>query len=302
MSHADTPTLDHLRILAAVVEAGSFSAAARQLDRSQPAISYGIAALEEQLGLTLFERGRRKPTLTPAGLAVLSYARRMGQLADELAASASSLTAGLEGHIVVAIDTFFPVECLAAALGNVAETFPSVAFDVRVAPREQVLRLVVEGEAALGVSAVDIAWPPGVEARDFGSVEIVGVVAPAHALARYPARIPTGALRDSLQITNRSAGIGDEARDVSINSSRVWRVGSMALQLELLRRGLGWGYLPMQVARDELRAGRLTQLNPATRRRGVQPWSLMFRAARPPGPAGRLFAQRLEYHILDQET
>ena len=174
MSHADTPTLDHLRILAAVVEAGSFSAAARQLDRSQPAISYGIAALEEQLGLTLFERGRRKPTLTPAGLAVLSYARRMGQLADELAASASSLTAGLEGHIVVAIDTFFPVECLAAALGNVAETFPSVAFDVRVAPREQVLRLVVEGEAALGVSAVDIAWPPGVEARDFGSVEIVG--------------------------------------------------------------------------------------------------------------------------------
>ena len=51
------PTLDQLRVLAAVAEAGSFSAAARRLRRTQSVISYTIANLEAQLGLTLFERG-----------------------------------------------------------------------------------------------------------------------------------------------------------------------------------------------------------------------------------------------------
>jgi DNA-binding transcriptional LysR family regulator len=108
-------------------------------------------------------------------------------------------------------------------------------------------------------------------------------------------------VRDSLQITNRAAGDEDETRDVSINSSRLWRVGSLSLQVELLRRGLGWGYLPVHVAQAQIRAGHLVQLDPATRRRGVQPWSLMYRAAKPPGPAGRLLMERLEHHARDQE-
>ena len=302
MNPASAPSLDHLRILTAVVDAGSFSAAARQLDRSQPAISYGIAALEEQLGLTLFERGKRKPTLTASGVAVLAYARRLCQLADELAASASSLTAGLEGQLVIGIDTFFPEEHLATTLADVAEGFPSVSVDVRVRSREQVLRMVVEGQATLGVSALDVAWPAGVEARDFGRLEILAVAAPSHGLARQQGRLSTGALRDSVQITNRAAGEEDETRDVSINSSRLWRVGGLSLQVELLRRGLGWGYLPAHVAHAEIEAGRLAQLDPATRRRGVQPWSLLFRAAKPPGPAGRLFMERLEHHARYQES
>lgn len=296
MNSPDTPSLDHLRLLTAVVDAGSFSAAARQLDRSQPAISYGIAALEAQLGLSLFQRGKRRPVLTAAGETVLAYARRLCLLSDELAASASSLTAGLEGQLVLAVDTFFPEDLLAAALADLSETSPSVSVDARVRSREQVLRQVVCGEAALGVSALDIAWPAGVEARDFGRVEIVAVVAPSHVLARHAGRIPTGALRDSLQITNRAAGEDDEARDVSVNSARLWRVGGLSLQLALLRRGLGWGYLPTHVAEGEISAGRLQQLDPATRRRGSQPWSLMHRAAKPPGPAGRYFMARLEHH------
>jgi len=44
------------------------------------------------------------------------------------------------------------------------------------------------------------------------------------------------------------------------------------------------------------------QLNPATRQRGVQPWSLLFRTSKPPGPAARLFADRLEHHIANQEN
>lgn len=302
MNSAVTPSLDHLRIFAAVVDNGSFSAAARQLDRSQPAVSYAIAAIESQLGLTLFERGKRKPVLTPGGLTILAYARRLGQLADELSASAASLTAGLEGALTILVDTFFPTGPLCQALADLADTFPSVSLDLKVRSREQVLQHVCDGKAVIGVSALDIAWPAGIEALDFGSVEIVGVVAPAHVLARHNGPIPTMVLRDSLQITNRAAGMEDEARDVSVNSSRIWRVSGLTAQVELLRKGLGWGYLPWHVAQIEIDAGRLVQLNPATRQRGIQPWSLIFRAAKPPGPAGRLFSERIRLYSHNQES
>lgn len=302
MSATSNPSLDHLRIFAAVVDSGSFSAAARHLDRSQPAVSYAIASIESQLGLTLFERGKRKPVLTQAGLGILAYARRLGQLADELSASASSLTAGLEATLVIAVDMFFPELPLARALADLAETYPSVSLDLHILSRDLVLQQVVERQAMVGLSAIDVAWPTGIEALDFGSVEIVGVVAPTHMLARHSGRIPTMVLRDTLQITNRTAGLNDEARDISVNSSQLWRVSAISLQVELLRMGFGWGYLPMHVAKPEIEAGRLVQLNPATRQRGMQPWSLIFRAAKPPGPAARLLGDSLERQMIDKKN
>jgi molybdenum-dependent DNA-binding transcriptional regulator ModE len=72
------PTLDQLQILVAVADTGSFSAAGRKLNRAQSVISYGIANLEAQLGLKLFEReGTREPQLTDIGRAMLEDARRM---------------------------------------------------------------------------------------------------------------------------------------------------------------------------------------------------------------------------------
>ena len=74
-----------LSVFLAVVETGSFTAAARRLGCSQPAVSSQIASLEAALDLQLFERGREL-VLTPSGEAFLPYARRIQaayDLADE---------------------------------------------------------------------------------------------------------------------------------------------------------------------------------------------------------------------------
>ena len=89
MPDVGTPTLDQLTVLVAVAEAGSFSAAARALHRTQSVISYTIATLEAQLGLTLFDRGQRRPVLTAGGRAVLGDARRVSAVIDELRARAT---------------------------------------------------------------------------------------------------------------------------------------------------------------------------------------------------------------------
>ena len=72
------PTLDQLQVFLTVADTGSFSAAARQLNRAQSVVSYTIGNLESQLGVTLFERtGTRQPRLTDEGRAMLTDARRI---------------------------------------------------------------------------------------------------------------------------------------------------------------------------------------------------------------------------------
>src|ERR1700728_1559707 len=108
MPDVGTPTLDQLHVLAAVAEAGSFSAAARQLNRAQSVISYTIANLEAQLGVALFARDGRRSVLTEAGRTLVADARRVGRLVDELRARAAALRRGLEAELGLAVDVLFP--------------------------------------------------------------------------------------------------------------------------------------------------------------------------------------------------
>ena len=73
----DSLTLDQLRVLVAVAETGSFSAAARKLGRVQSAISQSVQSLENALGTTLFDRAGKVPKLNDAGQVILTDARRL---------------------------------------------------------------------------------------------------------------------------------------------------------------------------------------------------------------------------------
>ena len=92
MSEPGFPSFDQLRVFLTVVETGSFTAAAKKLGRAISAVSYTIANLEQQLGISLFDRGQtRKPKLTEAGLAVLSKASVVAVGVDDLRASVRAL-------------------------------------------------------------------------------------------------------------------------------------------------------------------------------------------------------------------
>jgi DNA-binding transcriptional LysR family regulator len=293
MSTSPPLSMEQLRTLVAVADAGSFSGAARRLGRTQPAVSYAIAGLESHLGFALFERGRRHPVLTDAGATILAYARRISLLGDELQASAAGLTQGLEGILSVSIDSFFPVTRLSAALAEFAAHFPSVTPNVRIESRDAVLERVLDRECVMGLSAADGAWPLGIEARDFATVTIVAVVAPHHPLGRQVGPIPASVVRDTIQITNKPAGKADDSRDVAVNSARLWRVSDVSTAVALLVEGIGWGYLPLHIAQPQIGSGRLTELPLATRARGELTFSLLHRADAPRGPAGRWLAERL---------
>ena len=128
-----TPSIEQIRTFLAVVEEGSFAAAGRRLHRATSVVSYAIANLEAQLGVTLFSRaGTKKPRLTPAGEAVLEELRQVERGLESLRARVGGLVAGLEPRVALVVDVMFPMPCLAAALRDFAATFPSVALSLRI--------------------------------------------------------------------------------------------------------------------------------------------------------------------------
>jgi molybdenum-dependent DNA-binding transcriptional regulator ModE len=81
--------LSQLCILVAVADAGSFSEAALTLQRSQSAVSYAIATLEEELGVVLLSQGRYGSQLTPVGEQIVDRARQMMQLMEDMVRQAN---------------------------------------------------------------------------------------------------------------------------------------------------------------------------------------------------------------------
>jgi DNA-binding transcriptional LysR family regulator len=139
----DRLTLDQLRVLIAVAETGSFSAAARQLGRVQSAVSQAVATLEDILGTALFDRYGKTPKLNEAGRVILADARRLVQGAETLRARAESIGTDVEPELTIAVDAMFPNSILMASLKALSETFgclPVTVFTEGLGTPEQRLR------------------------------------------------------------------------------------------------------------------------------------------------------------------
>lgn len=288
-----SPGIEQLRALIAVAETGSFSAAARQLNRAQSVVSYTIANLEALLGVALFERGKRKPELTAAGRAILADARRLDLMMGQLSARAAGLQRGLEGEVSVAVDVMFPSQRLVNALQAFAQAFPTVALNLTMEALGGVLKLVLDGDCAIGISGPNNNWPHVIEARSIATVELVLVAAPCHPLAQadQPVRISDAREHTQLVLTDRSRLT--EGQSFGVYSNRAWKLGDLGAKHRLLLAGLGWGSMPRHLVEADLDAGRLVQIALSDRRSVNYSVSLIHRVDAAPGPAGQWLSHYL---------
>src|SRR5260370_11088848 len=116
--------LREMEIFVRVVEAGSFSAAARDLNMGEPAVAKTIASLEDRLGVRLLTRSTRKLSPTEAGTAFYERAVRAIGEADEAEAAAQGAGAGLGGRLRVSAAVTFSRLHLVPKLGSVLGSHP----------------------------------------------------------------------------------------------------------------------------------------------------------------------------------
>jgi DNA-binding transcriptional LysR family regulator len=254
------PSLDQLRIFLAVVEHGSFGGAARAMGRAVSAISYGVAQLEAQLAVSLFEReGSRKPVLTAAGEGLLAEARGVTDRVDALLAKTRSLHAGLESSVGLVLDVMVPGDVTAKVLRDFRQMFPTVALALNIEGLGAVAACLLDKDAQLAIGGPVIGDHPALERQVVGAVELVPVAAPSHPLARGD--VAPGESRNHLQLVLSDRSNLTQGREFSVLSPLTWRLGDLGAKHTLLKEGLGWGNMPRGMVAGDLASERLVELD-----------------------------------------
>lgn len=288
-------TLDQLHVLVTVADRGSFSSAARALRRAQSAVSYAVATLERQLGVALFDRRTRKPTLTAAGQALLSDARAALREVGALVSRARGVSEGLEPRLSLAVSAMFPTHALVDALAAFRARFPGIALELHTEALGGVVQRVLEGVVTVAVSEPLPLKSPLLSSEPFGAVPFVHTVSAGHPLAHRRGTIPAPELERHVQIVLSDRSRLTAGRDFGVGDGPVWRVSDLTTKLALIRAGLGWGGLPRWMVEGDLARRRLARVRPDLGL-GLSAEIPLFSvrlAATPLGPGARWLMDRL---------
>lgn len=176
--------LKSLRLFVAACERGNIRQAAVEAHIEPSAISKRIAQLEDSLGTPLLERGRRGVAPTPAGQALLEHARTLLFTLGRIEADAAAFSSGVQGQVRLVASASAIAEHLlddiAAFLREPAHR--AIQVDIEERHSADVLRLVREGSAALGVCWNSLE-PGALECQPYRHDELVLAVPPGHPLA-----------------------------------------------------------------------------------------------------------------------
>ncbi len=259
----DALTLDQIRVFIAVSDAGSFSRAAKSLNRAQSAVTYAIQKLEGEIGVAVFDRSAYRPVLTEPGKALLVRAKRIAEATSGFRNQASSLARGLEPELPIALDPMFPMPLVVEALKAFSDRFPSVPPRVHVRSLGAAAQLVLDGTCTLGLLPFVITDLTSLKTFPILHTELVPVVAPGHPLATEAGPIETETLHRHVQLVLSDSSDLTAGRDYGVLSSRTWRIADLGAKKSMLLAGLGWGSMPAHMVRDEIERGELKRIDPA---------------------------------------
>ncbi|EIK59587.1 LysR family transcriptional regulator [Pseudomonas lactis] len=281
--------LEQMRLFVSVAEQLSFSAVARGQRKAQSAVSNGIALLEADLGVVLFERSSgRQPRLTEAGSVLLEEAREVLRQCERLTGRALSLTRGEEACLRLAQDEAMLFQPVLDSLEALAVRYPLLEVQLSSAAQGDVARKLVERKADLGLLFYHDQIPEALERRVVGSVEMVTVCGVNHPLAKeqYVTCQHLAQFRQLLMSTQTSVYPGSEAA-----SPLVWRADSFYVLAEWLMSGLGWAWLPRHIVQYPTYQQQMVEL--------ASEWTppalvveLVWRRDEHLGPAARFLAKR----------
>ncbi len=255
-------TLEALQVLDAIERKGSFAAAACSLNRVPSALTYTINKLEQDLGVTLFQKQGRRSVLTNAGQHLMQQGRELLTAADALADSTIQVATGWEPRLRIALDAIIPAELILPLINTLYEKQPNI----EVSLKEEVLGGTWE---ALNYDRVDLAigaigtapGHKGIRCTDWLYIKTIFVAAPDHPVCQH-----TQPLSEEAIMQYRSVIIRDTSHHQPplshgiLNKESFIHVDSMEQKIQAHRQGLGIGFVPLFRVEKYLQRGELVRL------------------------------------------
>jgi DNA-binding transcriptional LysR family regulator len=286
-------SLEQWAVLAAVVDAGGFAQAAAALNRSQSAISYSIARLQESLDLPLLTIEGRKSVLTPYGQTLLARSRALVKDFGTLELLARSLKQGWESELKLVVDAAFPRTRLLEVIGELQSTCPSTQIqlaDVVLSGAEQA---IVEGSADVVVTS---RVPPGFLSDWLLDVNFVAVARPDHPLLQLQRELTSDDLVRHVQAVVRDSGTLHPRDEGWLGAERRFTVSSVEASLATILAGLAYAWLPEHLLAEQLRTGALRRLPLVTGASRKASLHIVLVHSTVPGPAARAAADAFQRH------
>lgn len=222
------------------VASGSFSGAARALSKSQSTISVAVSSLEDHLGFALFERTSRNLVLTEEGRRVLAQVREILAANQRLDDVALRLAQGIEPRVTLAISDHWPAGHHDQLLNQFAKKFPEVEFECLIAENEDVIELLKNGRAQLGLITKQPNSSTELVNRSLAISGRTGIyLAKNHPLSEQG----VVTLDDLKGIRQLQLNTWSRA-GIQRSEGLVWSASSYILLLDMAQQGFGWAKLP----------------------------------------------------------
>ena len=246
------------RVYVRVSEAGSFSAVAREMGTTQPAVSRQVAALEEHLGARLIQRTTRSLALTEDGRDLLDHARRVLDCVEQAEMAVGRRHSVPSGLVRLATSTTFGRLYVSPRIPRLLERYPDLEIELRLS--DGLSDLVAEGvDVAVRVAAVQDS---SLVARKVGSSRRITVASAeclaTHGVPQHPAEL---AYLPCIVFTNRAAPnewqFEGPDGPVEVTIGGRFRTDNGEGVREAVLAGLGFAVLPTWFFGNELTDGRL---------------------------------------------
>ena len=291
-------TLDQLRAFHAVVTEGSFAAAGKKLHRVPSAITYLIQGLEEQLGISLFEKDGRRSVLSEAGRNILEHAGEVLEASERLEKRVEQLRDGWEPELLVVVDGALPQQGLIRSLRRFAEPDVPTRLRLEVEYQEGVIDRFHSMRAHLGLCLGfrGDGDERGFECRPLRPLEFVLVARWDHPLAKGHAtierRIPHAEL-----ITRDSSPKFQQIFKPSFEGSKTTVfLSDFYSKRAALIGGAGYGWIPRHFVQTDLEEGVLVLLDAEPHSWLYEP-QIISRKGEILGRGARLFMEHLNNEV-----
>ncbi|MBR0895441.1 LysR family transcriptional regulator [Bradyrhizobium tropiciagri] len=252
--------LHDLRCFDAVATKGSFQAAGTALNRSHPSVFAAVARLEQQLGLTLFDRSGYRVGLTDAGRTFHERARLTLREFDLLQTYAEQLVSGEEVALRVVIGDLCPRPPVLQMLSGFFAKYPNTRLHLEYEAVGGPLERLIEGGADLVFHRADPS-DPRFDQIKLSTTAMVPVVAPGFLPFAWTKKITPEQMRPFTQCVIRDTARRSSSENFFlIDGAHQCTVPDQAMKKELILHRLAWGHLPEWLIEDELRDGTLISI------------------------------------------
>lgn len=262
-------TLRHLELVRAIANGGTLTAAAKQLNLTQPALSHRLKDLEQKAGMAVFLKTKKGFVLNDAGQELLEAADHTFQRLKQAEQTLLNLRGGKTGTIWLAVQCYTCFYWVSPVLQKFHAAFPEINVEFNTEATGAALDALKAGEIDIAITRHPWDGDKEIHTHPLFTDEIVALVAPRHRLANKPFAKPDDLSKETIFLheAHSSQFIRSVFAQARTFPAKLRQVKLTEVSIELAKAGAGIALLPKWVVRLEIKCGTLIPLRIG--RRGI---------------------------------